>query len=85
MTTATTYKYEPVLFDRLYDRSVPLAAGTIVRKVQPAGCPRNGTMGQCYVEDAETGEFYGLVCVNSLVDIEDQSDALSELMGDLSL
>lgn len=61
------YTYEPVPFDRFYDRKVPLAAGTRVVKVQPVGCPRNGTMGQTYVEDAETGVFYGLVCTNSLV------------------
>lgn len=61
----TTYVYEPVLLDRMYDRQVPLAAGTLVRKTQPAGCPRNGTMGQCYVEGLD-GTFYGMVCVNSL-------------------
>jgi hypothetical protein len=64
--SARTFVYEPVLFDRMQDRKVPLAAGTPVRKVQPFGCPRNGTMGQCYVEGLD-GTFYGLVCVNSLV------------------
>jgi len=66
---ATTYRYEPVLFDRMQDRKVPLAAGTLVRKVQPFGCPRNGTMGQCYVEGLD-GTFYGLVCVGSLVRVK---------------
>ena len=61
-----TYTYDPVLFDQFTDRRVPLAPGTVVRKVQPFGCPRNGTMGQCYVEGLD-GTFYGLVCVNSLV------------------
>lgn len=60
------YRYEPVMFDRFTERKVPLAEGTLVRKVQPVGCPRNGTMGQCYVEGLD-GTFYGLVCVNSLV------------------
>jgi hypothetical protein len=40
--------------------------GTIVRKTQHRIDPRNGTMGHCYVEDAATGRFYGLVLVNSL-------------------
>lgn len=62
-----TYRYEPVLFDAFTERPVPLAEGTLVRKVEMAGCPRNGTMGMCYVENAETGEFYGLVMVKSLV------------------
>lgn len=35
-------------------------------RVSRTGCPRNGTMGHTYVEDAETGEFYGLVLLASL-------------------
>jgi hypothetical protein len=62
-----SYRYEPVLFDRMYDRTVPLPEGTLVRKTQPFGCPKNGTMGQCYVESLDGETFYGLVCVNSLV------------------
>lgn len=61
-----SYRYKPVMFDRLTERKVPLAEGTLVRKVQPHGCPKNGTMGQCYVEGLD-GTFYGLVCVDSLV------------------
>ena len=34
--------------------------------VQPVGCPRNGTMGHCYVEDVKTKAFIGLVLVSSL-------------------
>ena len=64
---STKYKYETVMFDQFTDRRVPIATGEIVRKIQPAGCPRNGTMGQCYVERVSDGEFLGLVCVNSLV------------------
>lgn len=61
------YKFEPVGFD-LFDRKAHHPeAGTLVVKTQPAGCPRNGTMGHTYVQDAETGEFYGLVLLNSLV------------------
>jgi hypothetical protein len=50
------YIYEPVGLDLLpgkWDRYKP-APGTIVRKVQPHGCPRNGTMGHCYVIPADT-------------------------------
>jgi hypothetical protein len=59
------YTYEPVGFD-LWERKGP-ANGTRVVKTQPAGCPRNGTMGHTYIADAETGEFYGLRLLNSLV------------------
>jgi hypothetical protein len=43
-----------------------LENGTKVVKTQPFGCPKNGTMGHCYVASAETGAFIGLVLVNSL-------------------
>lgn len=61
------YRYDPVLFDMIMERPVPIPDDALVRKVEKAGCPRNGTMGMCYVENAETGEFYGLVMVKSLV------------------
>lgn len=60
------YTFEPVGMD-VFDRSANQPErGTRVVKTQPHGCPRNGTMGHCYVEDAETGKFYGLVLMNSL-------------------
>jgi len=62
----TTYVFHPVgldIFDRKKHQPAP---GTRVVKTQPIGCPRNGTMGHCYVNDAETGKFYGLVLENSL-------------------
>ena len=40
--------------------------GAEVRKVQPYGCPPNGTMKMCYVERVDTGEFIGLVNLASL-------------------
>ena len=51
---AREYRFIPVGVD-IWDRreNQPLA-GTIVVKVQPAGCPRNGTMGHCFVADADT-------------------------------
>jgi hypothetical protein len=61
------YTFLPVgmdLFDRRPHQPKP---GAVVVKVQPKGCPRNGTMGHCYVEDADTGQFHGLVLVNSLI------------------
>ena len=58
-------KLDLVLFDRISGNSAPYD-GRIVRVIQPFGCPRNGTMDMGYVEDAETGEFIGLVCRNSL-------------------
>lgn len=61
------YRYDPVLFDMFTARPVPIPDGARLVKVEKAGCPKNGTMGMCYVEDADTGAFYGLVMVNSLV------------------
>jgi len=61
-----TFTFKPVGFDLFAPGRLAPSAGTVVRKTQPAGCPRNGTMGHTYVEDAVTGDFYGLVLVNSL-------------------
>jgi hypothetical protein len=58
--------FNPVLFDKWQRNTMNIQVGTRVRVVQPYGCPRNGTMGMCYVDNDETGEFIGLVCVNSL-------------------
>lgn len=60
------FVFEPVGFDVFDRRPNQPKPGTVVVKVQPFGCPRNGTMGHCFVEDAATGEFYGLVLLNSL-------------------
>jgi hypothetical protein len=60
------FVFEPVGLDVFDARSHQPAPGTRVRKTQPFGCPKNGTMGHTYVEDAETGEFYGLVLLASL-------------------
>jgi len=65
--TGRVFKFEPVGFDLFAPHSGTPEPGTLVRKTQPAGCPKNGTMGHCYVEDAETGEFLGLVLLASLV------------------
>ncbi len=60
------FRFEPVGFDLFAPHAGTPARGALVVKVQPAGCPRNGTMGHCYVADAETGSFYGLVLLASL-------------------
>lgn len=60
------FTFEPVGMDLFRPTKLAPPAGTLVRKTQPAGCPKNGTMGHTYIEDAETGEFYGLVLLNSL-------------------
>jgi hypothetical protein len=65
-TYETIFTLEPAgLLDRC-DARVMKHAGAQVRKVQPYGCPRNGTMRQCYVSRVDTGEFIGLVNVSSL-------------------
>lgn len=66
MKKTATYIYEPVGLDRFDPKPHQPKPGTRVVKVQPRGCPKNGTMGFCYVEDAESGAFYGLVLLNSL-------------------
>lgn len=60
------FVFQPVgldIWDRRPNQPQP---GTRVVLTQPAGCPRNGTMGHVFVADADSGEFYGLVLRNSL-------------------
>lgn len=61
----SVYIYEPVMLDRT-DARTNLKAGDKVRVINLPGCPRAGTMGHCHVAHPETGQFIGLVCVNSL-------------------
>jgi len=61
-----TYTYEPVGFDLMAPNKAAPERGTRVVKTQPHGCPKNGTFGHTYIKDASTGEFYGLVLLNSL-------------------
>ena len=63
---AKRYRFEPVGLDVFDRRANQPPRGTIVVKTQPFGTPRNGTMGHCFVKDAETDEFYGLVLLASL-------------------
>jgi hypothetical protein len=60
------YTLNPVgLLDRT-SRRITGYIGAPVQKVQPHGTPRNGVMGMCFVQHAETGEFIGQVCESSL-------------------
>jgi hypothetical protein len=63
---ARTYILEPAGLLDVCDPRVTGHAGAEVRKVQPVGCPRNGTMRMAYVERVDTGEFVGLVNLASL-------------------
>lgn len=66
MRRVRVYEFQPAgmdVFDRRKGQPEP---GTMVVKTQPPGTPRNGTMGHCFVQDAESGDFYGLVLQASL-------------------
>lgn len=71
MKKVRVFVFEPVGLDRFDPKSNHPKPGARVVKTQPAGCPRNGTMGMCFVNDAETGEFRGLVLLNSLTATKD--------------
>ena len=59
-TGVKKYIFQPVgvdIYDRREHQPEP---GAIVVKTQPYGCPKNGTMGHCYVVPADgTGNQYG--------------------------
>lgn len=63
---AVEYVFEPEGWDVIDPRSNQPERGTRVVKTQPFGTPRNGTFDHCFVADAETGQFYGLVSLRSL-------------------
>lgn len=61
-----TYEFQPVgcdVWDRRPNQPEP---GTRVVKTKVHGAPANGTMGHCFVKDADTNRFYGLVLQASL-------------------
>ena len=64
------FRFEPVGLDVWDRRAHQPTPGTVVVKTQPHGCPPNGTMRHCYVADAQTGQFYGLVLTASLVPVK---------------
>jgi hypothetical protein len=60
------YTLDPAgLLDRGSAR-ITAHTGQPVQKVQPHGTPRNGVMGMCFVQHADSGEFIGQVCESSL-------------------
>jgi hypothetical protein len=61
------YIFEPFGFDLFDPKAYQPERGARVVKTQPHGAPKNGTMGFVYVQDAESGKFYGLVRKASLV------------------
>ena len=61
------FLFSPVGWDLYNPHSGTPKKNAKVVKYQPYGCPRNGTMGHCFVADAETGERYGLVQEGSLM------------------
>lgn len=67
---ARKYSYDPVMFDVFNPPAKGLEPGAIVVKIQPHGCPRNGTMGMTYIGHPETGEFIGMVCLKSLIPVK---------------
>lgn len=63
--TGSKYRFEACGLDIWDRRENTPKDGTIVKVVQPHGCPKNNTMGHCFVSDLE-GNFIGLVSTGSL-------------------
>lgn len=76
-----TYRFDPVLIDRT-DPPVNVRPGDLVRIKDQHGCPPAGTMGMCHVVHADTGEFAGLVCLNSLQPVKETTHARNEKCED---
>lgn len=62
----TTWRYDPVLLDRTDPPAGRPKPGELLKVVRLPGAPPPGTMGMCHTLFVDTGEFAGLVCVNSL-------------------
>jgi hypothetical protein len=62
----STYFYDPVMMDQLDPPVGNPKQGEQLTVKNLHGCPPAGTMGMCHVHFAESGEFAGLVSVNSL-------------------
>jgi len=66
MSKKQVFEFHPVGLDLFEKRSHLPPAGARVVKVQPAGCPKNGTMGHTFIAHADSEKFIGLVLVKSL-------------------
>jgi ornithine cyclodeaminase/alanine dehydrogenase-like protein (mu-crystallin family) len=69
LPTKARFVYRAAGYDRILPHGHLPDDGTIVVKNQPFGCPKNGTLGHCYVADATTGQFIGLVDQRSLTPV----------------
>lgn len=67
--TGRLYRFVASGWDRFDRRGYMPEDGALVRVLKaPPGAPPNGTMGHCYIGDAE-GRFIGLVCIASLEEV----------------
>ena len=64
--TGNCYSYDPVGMDICDPPYGNPKKGDKLKVVKLNGCPPPNTMGMCHVNFADTGEFAGLVCTNSL-------------------
>ena len=65
------FVFQPAGIDSWRPTANQPAAGAIVIKVQPFGCPRNGTMGHCYVRPVDDATARNcLVLLNSLTPVK---------------
>jgi hypothetical protein len=62
----SVYTFQPVMMDIVWSRHHSATAGERVRVINLPGAPKANTMGQCHIENAETGDFLGMVSVHSL-------------------
>jgi hypothetical protein len=65
----STYFYNPVMLDQYDPPAGNPAKGARLTVKNLHGCPPANTMGMCHTHFAESGEFAGLVCVNSLTKV----------------
>lgn len=63
------FVYKPIGLD-LFDPKTKAKGGQLVIKAEVENAPKNGTMGHCFIADAKSKEFLGLVWLKSLVPFE---------------
>lgn len=64
------YTFSASGYDLVLTQHYDAVNGQRVRVIQLPGAPPPNTMGQCHIEDAETGAFLGMVSVQSLHPVE---------------
>jgi hypothetical protein len=60
------YTFHPLGIDVWHRRTYSATPGQHVRVINLPGAPKCNTMGQCHIEDANTGDFLGMVSTASL-------------------